>query len=154
MLEVALEPTGGAEEGGADLGDELLHRVGRLAEAPAELAVQALRMTRPVHDFMKSGGVVAPRVGEELALGQLYAVVRRAVEGGEAAVLDPGAGIREQPSGACSGSQPFGSAAGCCSRSGSRSTCSTLKTVKLRRSGTTRGSGRSSASEAGSSWGL
>jgi hypothetical protein len=66
----------GTEEGCAKLRDKLLHRVGFVAEALAELAIATRLVAREMAQFVKQGGVVG--LG-----GVLVAVPMKASRGGK-----------------------------------------------------------------------
>ncbi len=82
-----------AQEGSAQLGDEFLAGVARVAEAlPAEVAVEAARMLGPVRQLVRLGGGIALGVTERLGRGQLDEVRTGSVVGQVPAVTDDGTG--------------------------------------------------------------
>ena len=84
----------GAEESGPEFGDKLLHRVGVIAEALAEVAIAAGLGAGPVRQFMKQGRIVGLgggagwRASEGLARGQMNVVGRAAIESPASAVVN------------------------------------------------------------------
>lgn len=87
----------GPQESGAKLGDQFLAAVAfvvpRLA---AEVAVEALRMLRPVRAFMGERGVIGFGVLEGLEGRHLHIVEFLRVIGAVSAVLDRGSETREK----------------------------------------------------------
>ena len=88
----------GAEEDGSEFGDQLLHRIGLVAEAVSELAIAAVLAAGPVAKLMAQRGKVRFRwrarrgANEGLAWRQVDAVRRRTVVGPAAAMMDSCAG--------------------------------------------------------------
>ena len=87
-----------AEEGGAELGDQLFHGVGFGAEAEAEIAVEAVLCARAVDQLVAKGRIEALAGARRRGAGEA-AALRHAdhVGGGHeaahvAALLDPGTG--------------------------------------------------------------
>ena len=80
VLQPAIEPAMRRQEGGAQLGDQLLHGVGRFPEAPSELAPEPGGCTRPVTQLMQRRAVVRRRIGEGLPCRQVDQVIGWRVE--------------------------------------------------------------------------
>ena len=78
----------GAEEGRAQLGNQLLGCICLLAESAFQIPCASAGVPGPMRHFMGERGVVADRVGEGREGRHLDAVLDRAVEGPVSAVLD------------------------------------------------------------------
>ena len=92
VLQPAIESAMRRQEGGAQLGDQFLHGVGRFPEAPTELAPEPGRRTRPVTQLMQRRAVVRRRIDKGRPAGQIDQVIGWRVERLEALMANLGPG--------------------------------------------------------------
>ena len=96
MLELAGDGEVGAQEGGGQLGDELLGPVGVGTEPAAQVTVEAALVPGPVGKLVQDGGPIVPGRGEPGRVRHLDAVGLGRVVGPQTPVADVGPGRRDE----------------------------------------------------------